>query len=280
MNTRFGVNSFHGDESEIMHMLKTSSIGVILTAALAAVGVGCGGKKLPTYTPPTGAVAPPSTTSDTTTMKPTLLQFTVEPTVVERGQSATLRWSVNNATSIAIDNGIGDVQSSGNRRITPSETTTYRLNASGPNGTISGTTTVTVTNPAPPTTPARTTTMTLEQSVNRLLVDAYFDYDSNQIRPDARDALTKDADSLKKIFADFPSASVIVEGHCDERGSAEYNLGLADQRASATKEYLTSLGVPAAKLKTVSYGKERPQCTEQTEECFQKNRRAHFTAAQ
>ena len=265
-------------------MFKTSSAGVMcmgvicFTAALAVVGCG---KKAPVYTPPTstptGPTAPPDNSGS---LKPTVLQFTVEPSVVERGQSATLRWSVNNATSISIDNGVGDVQSSGTRRITPAETTTYRLSASGPNGVVNGTTTVTVTNPAPPTTAPTGPSMSLDREVNTLMQDAFFDYDSNQIRPDARDALAKDADALKKIFVDFPTASVIIEGHCDERGSAEYNLGLADQRASATKEYLTSLGVPAAKLKTVSYGKERPQCTEATEECYQKNRRAHFTAAQ
>lgn len=260
-------------------MFKTRSMGVIcFTAALAIVGCG---KKAPVYTPPTstptGPTAPPDNSGS---LKPTVLQFTVEPSVVERGQSATLRWSVNNATSISIDNGVGDVQSSGTRRITPAETTTYRLSASGPNGVVNGTTTVTVTNPAPPTTTTTGPSMTLDREVTTLMQDAFFDYDSNQIRPDARDALAKDADGLKKIFTDFPTASVIIEGHCDERGSAEYNLGLADQRASATKEYLTSLGVPAAKLKTVSYGKERPQCTEATEECYQKNRRAHFTAAQ
>jgi peptidoglycan-associated lipoprotein len=247
---------------------------------MAVVGVGCGSKPKP-YTPSTptvGGVTPPSDNSGSP--KPTVLQFTVEPSVIERGQSATLRWSVNNSTTITIDNGVGDVQSSGTRRITPGETTTYRLAAAGPNGTVNGTTTVTVTNPAPPTAPISANRTTLDSEVNTLLQDAYFDYDSNQIRADARDVLAKDADALKKIFGDFPNASVIVEGHCDERGSAEYNLGLADQRASSTKEYLTSLGVPAAKLKTVSYGKERPQCTEATEECYQRNRRAHFTAAQ
>ena len=116
--------------------------------------------------------------------------------------------------------------------------------------------------------------------MNTLLSDAYFDYDSNGIRSDARDSLTKDADALKKIFTDFPSGNVIVEGHCDERGSAEYNLGLGDQRASAAKQFLVDLGVPADRLKTVSYGKERPQCSEQTESCYQRNRRAHFAAAQ
>lgn len=260
-------------------MFKTSGIGIVCLAG-ALVIAGCG-KKAGPYTPPTlTPTGPTAPTTDTSSPKPTVLTFTVEPTVIERGQSATLRWSVNNATAITIDNGVGDVTSSGTRQVTPAETTTYRLNASGPNGVVNGTTTVTVTNPAPVVAPTNRNSQTLETEVNSLLQDAYFDYDSNQIRADARDVLAKDAESLKKIFADFPSASVIVEGHCDERGSAEYNLGLADQRASATREYLASLGVPASKLKTVSYGKERPQCTEATEACYQKNRRAHFSAAQ
>ncbi len=260
-------------------MLKTNSIGVIcLASALAIVGTGCGKKAAP-YTPSNPTVGGVTAPSDTGNLKPTVLQFTVEPSVVERGQSANLRWNVTNATTITIDHGIGDVQSTGSRTITPAETTTYRLNASGPNGRVNGTTTVTVTNPAPVTTPTTGPPIDLTTQVSKLQ-DAFFDYDSNQIRADAREALTKDAEGLKRIFADIPNASVIVEGHCDERGSAEYNLGLADQRATATKEFLVSLGVPAAKLKTVSYGKERPQCTEATEECYQKNRRAHFTAAQ
>ena len=71
-----------------------------------------------------------------------------------------------------------------------------------------------------------------------------------------------------------------MEGHCDERGSAEYNIGLGDRRSSSAKEFLVSLGVPADRLKTISYGKERPQCTESSESCWQKNRRAHFSPGQ
>jgi hypothetical protein len=138
--------------------IKTSGIGVIcLTAALALAGSGCGKKAAP-YTPPTSTPTGPTAPDTTGSLKPTVLQFLVEPSVLERGQSATLRWSVNNATTITIDKGIGDVQSSGTRRITPPETTTYRLTASGPNGTVNGTTTVTVTNPAPVTTSITTAT--------------------------------------------------------------------------------------------------------------------------
>jgi peptidoglycan-associated lipoprotein len=109
--------------------------------------------------------------------------------------------------------------------------------------------------------------------------DAYFDYDKSDIRPDAREALTHDAGLLKQIFAQDPNFSVVVEGHSDERGSAEYNLALGDRRASAAKEFL-ALGVSGDRIKTITYGKERPQCTEANEECWQKNRRAHLSAGQ
>jgi peptidoglycan-associated lipoprotein len=112
------------------------------------------------------------------------------------------------------------------------------------------------------------------------LQDGYFDYDKSDIRADAQTALTQDAATLKTVIADFPSAVLTLEGHCDERGSAEYNQALGDRRASAAKDFLVQLGVPADKLKTISYGKERPQCTEQNESCWQKNRRVHFSTGQ
>jgi peptidoglycan-associated lipoprotein len=110
--------------------------------------------------------------------------------------------------------------------------------------------------------------------------DALFDYDKSDIRDDARAALTRDAGALKIVFQQFPSGTVLIEGHCDERGSAEYNLGLGDRRSTAAKEFLVQLGVPADRLKTVSYGKERPVCTDSNESCWQKNRRAHFAPGQ
>jgi peptidoglycan-associated lipoprotein len=120
----------------------------------------------------------------------------------------------------------------------------------------------------------------LEQRIANELQDAFFDYDSSNIREDARAALTKDADALKGIFRDFPQAAVVIEGHCDERGSAEYNLGLGDRRATTAKDFLAQLGVPADRLKTISYGKERPQCNDANEGCYQRNRRAHFSTGQ
>jgi len=106
-----------------------------------------------------------------------------------------------------------------------------------------------------------------------LLGDVYFDYDKADIREADRATLSRNADVLKKY--DF--LRVTIEGHCDERGTVEYNLALGDRRAKAANDYLASLGVPADRLKTVSYGKEMQVCNESNEGCWQKNRRAKST---
>jgi len=133
--------------------------------------------------------------------------------------------------------------------------------------------------PAPPP-PARTLTeeeifaaKTVDQlNAERPLDDVYFDLDKSDIRDDAKPRLQKDADWMKK----WTSTQVSVEGHCDSRGSAEYNLALGSRRANAVKEYLTNLGVPAGRLTVVSKGKEQPVCSENGESCWQQNRRGHF----
>jgi len=104
------------------------------------------------------------------------------------------------------------------------------------------------------------------------LKDAFYDYNQATLREGDRNTLSADADWLKR----YPSVQILIEGHCDERGTSEYNLALGDRRANAAKEYLSSLGVDASRIRTVSYGKERPFCTESAESCWQQNRRAHL----
>jgi peptidoglycan-associated lipoprotein len=181
---------------------------------------------------------------------------------------------------MTIDQGLGAVQSQGQRQVFPTNTITYTLVANGPGGSDTRTVTVEVGAAPPPPAPTVTPKLTGVEILQRDGQDAYFDYDKSDIRPDARQALTTDADVLKRAFDADPNLVVIVEGHCDERGSAEYNLGLGDRRATAAKEFLVQLGVSGEKLKTISYGKERPQCTEATEDCYQKNRRAHLSPGQ
>lgn len=108
--------------------------------------------------------------------------------------------------------------------------------------------------------------------------DAYFDYDKSDIRDDARTTLAKDAAALRSILADFPNAVIVLEGHCDERGSAEYNLGMGELGAASASAYLEGLGVETGRLQRISHGKEKPVCTESSEACWQKNRRVHFAA--
>ena len=108
--------------------------------------------------------------------------------------------------------------------------------------------------------------------------DAYFDYNKHTLRPDAINALQADSTELRDILKDFPDYKLTIEGHCDERGSAEYNLALGDARAKAAKDYLVQVGIPADQLSIISYGKDRPVCQEHDEACWQKNRRIHIVA--
>jgi peptidoglycan-associated lipoprotein len=116
--------------------------------------------------------------------------------------------------------------------------------------------------------------------LNRQVQDIHFDYDKSDVRAEDQPILQADASALKQIFSLDPNFIVQIEGNCDERGSAEYNLALGDRRAAAAKEALISMGVPGDKLKTISYGKERPLCTDATEDCYARNRRDHFAAGQ
>jgi peptidoglycan-associated lipoprotein len=111
------------------------------------------------------------------------------------------------------------------------------------------------------------------------LEDALFDYNKSTIRPDANVILKDDVGVIRSILANYPSQKLQIEGHCDERGSEEYNMALGDRRARAVEDFLTQMGIPNNQLTLISYGKDRPVCTDQTEDCWQRNRRAHVTAA-
>jgi peptidoglycan-associated lipoprotein len=135
-----------------------------------------------------------------------------------------------------------------------------------------------VAQPSKPTTMPAATKKLLNEELAKL-EDALFDYDQSTIRSDATVALRDDVNVIREILADYPSQRLIIEGHTDERGSAEYNLGLGDRRAHAVQEFLSSMGIPGPQLAVVSFGKEKPVCTQETESCWQQNRRAHVTAA-
>ena len=239
----------------------------LLVAGLVATIFTGGCKKKPVPAPPPPAPAPaPAPPQPTVTLS-------ANPDSINGGQSSTLSWSSTNATQLSIAPGVGTVNAEGSTSVTPSDSTTYTITASGPGGSANATARVSVTVPPPPVQKAP------EPDLNALFAsnvrDAYFDFNKADIRPDAREALTKTADFLRN----YPQVRATIEGHCDERGSTEYNLALGDRRASAVKQYLVSLGISADRIDTVSWGKERPFCTESTEECWQQNRRGHFVMA-
>ncbi|HUP04458.1 MAG TPA: peptidoglycan-associated lipoprotein Pal [Bryobacteraceae bacterium] len=261
-------------------MLSSRKLVIVLASIFLVVfAAGCK-KKIPAPPPPPPTAPPPAPPPPPPPAAPSIVSFSADPSSIQRGQSSNLSWSVSGqTTSISINQGVGVVAASGSQRVMPNESTTYTLTATGPGGSVNRTATVTVTVPPPPPPPPPPAKPTIEQRLFNEVHDAFFDYDKSDVRSDARDSLTQDAAALKSIMADFPNATIMIEGHCDERGSAEYNLGLGDRRSTSAKDFLVQLGVSADKLKTISYGKERPQCTESNEECWQKNRRVHFVAA-
>ncbi len=136
----------------------------------------------------------------------------------------------------------------------------------------------------PPAENSRPATMTPQEraTLNERLArleDAMFDYNKSTIREDARTALQEDVSVIRGILSNYPNQKLLIEGHCDERGSEEYNMALGDRRARAAQEFLNTMGIPDAQLTLISFGKDRPVCTDNSEACWQRNRRAHVTAA-
>jgi len=230
-------------------------LAVVLSSLLALV-MGCEKKKTPPPPPP-----PPP--------KPVTATLSANPTSIQRGQSATLTWSTENAPDVTLDG--NKVEGSGSQSVSPTDTTTYHLSAKGASGTQEATATVNVTAPPPPP-PPPPPALTDEQLLAQAITDIYFDYDKADLRPDAQQALARAA----QVIAAHPNWQVRIEGNCDERGSSMYNLALGDRRANAAQQALIQGGVAASQLKSISYGKEKPVCSEATEDCWQRNRRDHF----
>src|SRR4029077_7660024 len=241
--------------------------GAILTAMLALAFVaGC--KKKEIAPPPPPPPPPPPAARPTVSLQ-------ANPTSVNKGDSSTLSWTSTDATQLTISPDVGAVTAQGSTKESPPDSTTYTITASGPGGSADSSVRVTVAAPPPPPPPQPTGPTDIELFMKEVR-DAYFDFNKADIRADAREALGKTADFLRA----HPQMKATIEGHCDERGSTEYNLVLGDRRAAAVKNYLVQLGISADRLNTVSYGKEKPFCTQSNEECWQTNRRGHFVPAQ
>ena len=241
-----------------MSNLPTFKTLATVIALFAAMMLGACHKKTAPPPPPPPPPAPAPTAS-----------ISVSPDTIQQGQSSTLSWQTSGATDISID-GIGAVQASGSQQVTPSDSMTYHLVAKGAGGTQEATTRLTVTAPQQPMTQAPSASE--EDLFGQSIKDIYFDYDKSDVRSDQQGAIQADA----QFLGQHSSINFTVEGHCDSRGSTEYNLALGDQRASAVKSALTAAGVSASRIKTISYGKEKPFCMEENESCWRQNRRGHL----
>lgn len=231
---------------------------VLLVVLITAAGCKKKSQPLPPMAAPPVAAAPTA-------------RIVASPTAVLPGDSVLLSWSTTGATSASIE-GLGTVPVSGSKSVIPTASTSYRLVASGLGGTAEATVYVTVNRPQPVEKPM-VKTLSSEEEFRANVKDVFFGYDSYSLTDEAKSTVLLDA-SFLLAHAD---EKILIAGYCDERGSAEYNISLGQNRANAAKKALVNAGVPEARIRVVSYGKEKPFCTASTEACWQTNRRAAFT---
>jgi peptidoglycan-associated lipoprotein len=255
------------------------TLSLMLLAVLLAAG--CGRKKAPVMVPTPLDTSPPPAR---TTPAPTAV-LEVEPARILSGERAILRWRSTGATRAELAPGAGSVETTGTMEVSPTADTVFRLTVSGIGGEATATARLTVMPGRDDSLGTRRSGVTSEDLLPNMndrineIRDIYFGYDQSDIPAAEQDKLIQNAALLKLLFADYPNGRILIEGHCDERGSNEYNLALGDRRASVVRDFLVSQGVPAANMRTVSYGEEKPQCSEPNEACWSSNRRAHFTPA-
>jgi peptidoglycan-associated lipoprotein len=244
---------------------------VYLLLLVAALGFAACKKKV---------AAAPATTTPVQPAPPApapAITLRAAPANIDRGQVTSLQWEAKNATSVRIEPQVGNVENQGSRSVNPASSVTYTAIATGPGGSASDYARVTVRVPAAaaPTRPEprSDTRVNMDDLFRQNVQTIYFDFDKSDVRPDQIARLEANASWLKE----HRGLKFTIEGDCDERGSAEYNLGLGDRRANTVKEFLIKEGVDSSSINTISYGKERPVCRESTEDCYQKNRRAAFS---
>jgi peptidoglycan-associated lipoprotein len=246
-------------EEEELKLTRSQWIRIIVAFAVVLAVSACGKKKVASAPPPPPPPPPPAPTAS----------LTANPNTIQAGQASTLTWRTNYATDVSIDQ-LGKVDPSGSRSVVPTESTTYHLVAKNDSGTQEATARITVISSPPP--PPQTSNESDAQLFSSNMKDVFYDYDSYDISAQYQQVLQADARFLQQ----HSGMKFTIEGHCDERGSTEYNLALGDNRANAAKQALVQLGISTDRIRTISYGKEKPFCTESNESCWQQNRRAHF----
>ncbi|HSY35500.1 MAG TPA: OmpA family protein [Acidobacteriaceae bacterium] len=235
---------------------------LLATVALLAAS-GCH-KKTP---PPT-----PTAMAPTSTMLPPTASITADPLSIDLGQSVVLNWRSTNASSVSID-GIGEVPVNGTQTVSPSSSTNFHLVAKNDGGTTEANVRVTVRVPEVPAAPTDNGGGGSDAEFHAHVQDIFFGYDSYDLTPQSDTSISAAAAYLNA----HPGIKILIGGYCDDRGSAEYNITLGENRANAAKTALVAAGVNGDRIRVVSYGKEKQFCTDETESCWQQNRRDQFS---
>ena len=227
----------------------------------------------------TASISPNALPPSTAGLSAPTATISADPVAIDLGQSVVLNWPTTNATSVSID-GIGDVAVNGTQTVSPANSTNFHLIAKGDGGTTEANVRVTVSVPAVPGSSAGNNgaagqdgSMGTDAAFHSNVQDLFFDYDSFDLRADAQSSISSAAQYLET----HPAIKLLVAGYCDDRGSAEYNITLGENRANSAKTALVSAGVSPNRIRVVSYGKERQFCTEEAESCYGQNRRDQFT---
>ena len=204
------------------------------------------------------------------------IEALIEPALVGEGESAILRWTATEADRVEIDHNIGPVLASGRIKLFPDETTTYRLVAFGPGGTAEKEVIVTVLKEGfpPPSGEDDTSLTTLQARFNHFIKPVFFAFDSAQLSRQARIGLEGNLQWFMR--AENSQLRILIQGHCDQRGSQEYNLALGDSRAQTVRFYLIENGLDPKRVEAVTLGEERPFSLGTQESDHALNRRAHF----
>lgn len=247
------------------HLLITVALllGIVLT------GTGCGKKPAPVQPP---VSTPPPVVAKTPAAPAPTISMSASPAAIIKGQTSVLTWNATNASEVTIDGGIGTVEASGSRTISPAASTTYHARAVGAGGAADAEVRITVSAEEAPPVPGTPRRLNDIEFFAANVKDAFFDYDSYTLRDDARQALTESIRALKERS----NIRITIEGHCDERGSEAYNIALGDKRANAARDFLVAQGIDPARIDTISYGEEKPFASGHDEEAWKQNRRAHL----
>ena len=257
---------------------------IVVLGLLVLAGASCGKKRVPIFPPAADDAGSGTDRTGIDAAEPAVasapsLEIQVEPSAIQRGDSALLSWESRGADEVRIDQGIGAVDPAGRIKLFPEETTSYRVSATGSGGTVERLVTIEVS--ADRTGPIDQEDLlapSLDDEIPLGLEPVFFGFDSSGLDDESMATLEANVRWLSQ--PENAHVRFVLEGHCDERGTDEYNLALADMRAQVVRQFLADAGIEPDRMTTIALGEERPFDTGRSEEAWAVNRRVHFVLIQ